>query len=182
MAAQLLQALSSAPVLKDIELRLGQIHKFVLMKANLEICVHTANMEKITGKLCDRLDMLSNALRLEYDSYEAHPTPLPAEAFQRFIYQAYFTLPKKTNQVVESYLGVPFAHADYAVLSIVAELMSTVFLHREVREKGGAYGTGVITDPHKGTISVYSQNDPRHLQTFVAFEKAITKCAQGEFE
>jgi len=182
LAAQLLQALSSVQVLKDVEKRLGLIHRFVLRKANLELCIHTANVENIEGKVCDRLDMLSNALRLEFDDYETLPTQLPAEAFQRFIYQAYFTVPSRTNQVVESFLGVPFAHADYPTLSIVAELMSTLFLHREVREKGGAYGTGVVTDPHKGTITLYSQNDPRSLQTFVGFEKAITQCAQGLFE
>lgn len=169
-------------MLRDIERKLRAIHEFVCRKGNLEVCVHTSDGRKIERVIEDRLDMMSNALKLEFGEYEAEVEKMKEEKFEKFIYQAYFTVKSRTNQVVESFLGVPYAHKDYPLLTLVSELLSATFLHQEVRVKGGARGTGVITDPHKGTISLYSQKDPLSLPTYISFEKAVTQCAQGQFE
>ena len=52
-------------------------------------------------------------------------------------------------------------------------------LHREIREKGGAYGGGSYIDPN-GLLTFFSYRDPHNIQTFQAFEKAIQWGANGE--
>jgi Zn-dependent M16 (insulinase) family peptidase len=46
------------------------------------------------------------------------------------------------NNVSMGLRTVPFIHADSPVLTVASQLLSTLFLHREIREKGGAYGGG----------------------------------------
>ena len=149
---------------------------------NIQILIHASDVARTEGLVCDRVDMLSNALRLENDAYTTQPTKLPVDSFTKFIYQVYLTIPGEMNSVVESFLGVPFTHTDSPILSILGELLSANFLQKEVREKGGAAGAGVVNDPHKCTFSLYSYRDPRNLRTYSSFEKAIVQCVNGQFE
>lgn len=58
-------------------------------------------------------------------------------------------------------------------LLIAAELMKNVFLHKEIREKGGAYGAGASYTPSSGNFHFYAYRDP-HLKTSLdAFYKAV---------
>ena len=42
--------------------------------------------------------------------------------------------------MAQSFRTVPYAHADAAPLLLLGQVLSTCYLHREIREKGGAYG------------------------------------------
>jgi hypothetical protein len=88
----------------------------------------------------------------------------------------------QVNYVIESFRGASYTNPDYPVLTVLSEIMSHNFLHKEIREKGGAYGSGVQNDPHRGTISLYSYRDPNNLKTYQAFEKSIQNCLKGEFD
>lgn len=57
--------------------------------------------------------------------------------------------------------------------------MSLNVLHREIREKGGAYGAGCNFSSN-GVLSFYSYRDPHTLETYNAFEKAIQWASNGE--
>jgi Zn-dependent M16 (insulinase) family peptidase len=86
------------------------------------------------------------------------------------------------NFVAESFLTVPYDHPDCAKLTVLSELLSLNFLHKEVRENGGAYGAGISNDSTKGTFSLYSYRDPNHLKTYTLFEKCINQVSNGEFD
>jgi Zn-dependent M16 (insulinase) family peptidase len=53
--------------------------------------------------------------------------------------------------------------------------MSTHFLHREIREKGGAYGGGARYDPINGVFSFWSYRDPPSSlkNTLTTYDKAL---------
>lgn len=68
-------------------------------------------------------------------------------------------------------LTTPYTTEDYAKLRVLARLLSSKYLHPELREKQGAYGGGarIITD---GVFSFFSYRDPRSLETLDFFDKA----------
>uniref|UniRef100_A0A8C1IT48 Presequence protease, mitochondrial n=1 Tax=Cyprinus carpio TaxID=7962 RepID=A0A8C1IT48_CYPCA len=75
---------------------------------------------------------------------------------------------------------VPFSHADYASLCILARMMTAKFLHGEIREKGGAYGGGARMGGG-GLFSFYSYRDPNSTQTLSAFRGGVEWARAGKF-
>uniref|UniRef100_A0A8C0BZM3 Pitrilysin metalloproteinase 1 n=1 Tax=Buteo japonicus TaxID=224669 RepID=A0A8C0BZM3_9AVES len=94
--------------------------------------------------------------------------------------KTHFVLPFPVNYIGECIRTVPYTAADYASLRILARLMTAKFLHREIREKGGAYGGGAKLG-HNGIFTFYSYRDPNSLATLKTFEKAIKWAKSGEF-
>ena len=66
-------------------------------------------------------------------------------------------------------------------LLAATELLDNVVLHREVREKGGAYGSGASYSPAAGTFHFYSYRDPHLARTRAAFAAALKTIAGGQF-
>ena len=58
--------------------------------------------------------------------------------------------------------------------------MSTEFLHREIREKGGAYGGGSSFVPSAGIFYFSSYRDPNTIETIETFQKACEWAAQPD--
>lgn len=67
-------------------------------------------------------------------------------------------------------------------LLVATDLLENVVLHTEVREKGGAYGSGASYAPATGQFYFYSYRDPHLSRTYHAFLKAIDRIAAGKFE
>ncbi|RUS19477.1 Metalloenzyme, LuxS/M16 peptidase-like protein [Jimgerdemannia flammicorona] len=59
--------------------------------------------------------------------------------------------------------------------------MTTHFLHREIREKNGAYGGGVRYVGLNGLFSFYSYRDPRTLETLQTYGNAVDWVQQRKF-
>lgn len=66
-------------------------------------------------------------------------------------------------------------------LLLVTELLENCYLHKEIREKGGAYGSGASYAPSTGNFYLFSFRDPHLAQTVSHFHKAFEKIAQGNF-
>ncbi|KAI4809398.1 hypothetical protein KUCAC02_018281 [Chaenocephalus aceratus] len=58
-------------------------------------------------------------------------------------------------------------------------MMTSKFLHGEIREKGGAYGGGARMGG--GLFSFYSYRDPNSLQTLSAFRRGVDWAKSGDF-
>lgn len=69
--------------------------------------------------------------------------------------------------------GVALGHPDAMPLAILSVILTHGFLHRAVREQGGAYGGGAQYDMNAGLFRFYSYRDPRFAETFVDFQKSI---------
>ncbi|CAE8614078.1 unnamed protein product [Polarella glacialis] len=87
--------------------------------------------------------------------------------------KAFIAVPTQTNFVAKSMRTVPYSHPDSAPLYLLGQAMSTCFLHKQIREIGGAYGGGSSADPTSGTFVFNSYRDPNSLKTLEAFEKAV---------
>ncbi|CAK8684431.1 unnamed protein product [Clavelina lepadiformis] len=74
-----------------------------------------------------------------------------------------------------------YAKDDSAHLRLLARLATNKFLHREIREKGGAYGGGA-RHGDDGIFRFYSYRDPNVTKTIEAFEKGVDWLISGDFD
>ncbi len=83
--------------------------------------------------------------------------------------------------VVRTFATVPFSHADAPLLLLLGKLLKAGFLHREIREKGGAYGGLTSCDVEGGTFSLLSYRDPHIVRTLRVYDAAAEWAAAGRF-
>ena len=76
---------------------------------------------------------------------------------------------------------VPFTHPDAPALMVMAKLLRADFLHREIREKGGAYGGMAGYNPDGGLFSMLSYRDPHLERTLDVYRQAVEWACQGDF-
>lgn len=66
-------------------------------------------------------------------------------------------------------------------LLLATELLDSCHLHKAIREKGGAYGSGASYAPHTGNFHLYSFRDPNLAKTLDEFQIALEKIGSGKF-
>ena len=64
-------------------------------------------------------------------------------------------------------------HPDVAALTVLGGFLRNGFLHRVIREQGGAYGGGATFDGSTGSFRFYSYRDPRLTETLSDFDASI---------
>jgi presequence protease len=107
-----------------------------------------------------------------------HTVPAPATsdfglAATRHAVQEAWLTSTQVNFCAMAFPTVPSAHADAAALHVLAGFLRNGFLHRSIREQGGAYGGGASQDSGIAAFRFYSYRDPRLSETFDDFRRAI---------
>ena len=87
--------------------------------------------------------------------------------------------PFQVNYLARSFLTVPFSHSDYPYLRILSPLLSSKFLHKQIREKGGAYGGGSVATPN--ALQFFSYRDPNTSNTLEAFSNSVNWVCESSF-
>jgi Zn-dependent M16 (insulinase) family peptidase len=64
-------------------------------------------------------------------------------------------------------------HEDSAALTVLGGILRDNFLHRTIREQGGAYGGGASHDSSTGTFRFFSYRDPRIEGTLSDFDASL---------
>lgn len=77
---------------------------------------------------------------------------------------------------------ISYIHPDAAALNIAAYLFDNLTLHSRIREQGGAYGGGAVSNPTSGNFYFYSYRDPQVVNTIQAFKDAVKAVENGEFD
>lgn len=80
----------------------------------------------------------------------------------------------QVNFCARAYPTVPVEHEDAAALTVLGGVLRNGFLHRAIREQGGAYGGGASQDSGIAAFRFYSYRDPRFTETLADFDSAIT--------
>eukprot|EP01029_Cantina_marsupialis_P004185 TRINITY_DN1414_c1_g8_i3.p1 TRINITY_DN1414_c1_g8~~TRINITY_DN1414_c1_g8_i3.p1 ORF type:complete len:861 (-),score=273.09 TRINITY_DN1414_c1_g8_i3:118-2490(-) len=73
----------------------------------------------------------------------------------------------------------PRLHPDGPALAVAARIMRAKWLHPEIREQGGAYGSGAVNSA--GNFAMFSYFDPHTDRTQGAFDHALEALKNGEF-
>lgn len=79
----------------------------------------------------------------------------------------------QVNFCAKAYPTVPVGHADSAALTVLGGFLRNGFLHRAIREQGGAYGGGVSYDSNAAAFRFFSYRDPRLNATLDDFDHAL---------
>jgi Zn-dependent M16 (insulinase) family peptidase len=83
---------------------------------------------------------------------------------------------------VRIFKTVRFTHPDSPALLVLANYVRDTFLHRELREKGGAYGGYAQAGIGSGTFYFGSYRDPNIVRTYDVFDQAVRWVTDGEIE
>jgi presequence protease len=74
--------------------------------------------------------------------------------------------------VAQSVPTVALGHPDAPTLAALGKMLRSLYLHREIREKGGAYGGFALYNPENGLFSLASYRDPQIVQTLKVYAGA----------
>ena len=88
----------------------------------------------------------------------------------------------QVNFCARAYSTVPVDHPDAASLSVLGGFLRNGYLHRAIREKGGAYGGGAAQDSVNGNFRFFSYRDPRLAETLEDFDKALVWLQETDHE
>ena len=83
--------------------------------------------------------------------------------------------------VAGAFETVRLEHEDAPVLSVISKILRSMYLHREIREKGGAYGGFAIYSSEDGIFYFGSYRDPHIVSTLKAFDGARNFIKSGNF-
>ncbi|MBU2887017.1 insulinase family protein [Gilvimarinus agarilyticus] len=88
----------------------------------------------------------------------------------------------QVNFCAKAYPTVASDHPDAAVLTVLAGILRNGYLHRVIREQGGAYGGGASQDSNSGAFRFFSYRDPRLTETLADFDASIDWLLNSEIE
>lgn len=84
-----------------------------------------------------------------------------------------WTTSTDVNFSARAYPTVPSSHEDTAALTVLGPFLRNGFLHRAIRETGGAYGGGASNDSDTASFRFFSYRDPRLSETLTDFDASI---------
>lgn len=86
----------------------------------------------------------------------------------------------QVNFCAKAYPTVPSEHPDAAALTVLGGFLRNGYLHRAVREQGGAYGGGASQDSNTASFRFYSYRDPRLTETLNDFDQSLVWLQETE--
>ncbi len=76
---------------------------------------------------------------------------------------------------------VRMTHTDGPALTVISKILRSMYLHREIREKGGAYGGFAIYNPEDGLFGFGSYRDPHIVATLKVYAAAAKFIRSGAY-
>ena len=116
-------------------------------------------------------------------------SPVPSPDFKAFtlaagsgcVRQAWI-IDTKVNFCAKAYPTVTIGHPDAAPLAVLGGFLRNGYLHRAIREEGGAYGGGAGHDPGVAAFRFYSYRDPRFQETLDDFDRSLGWLQENKHE
>ncbi len=167
----------SPRVLEKLSETLSEIADALLHRSNIEIAL-VGEKEAIDASIA-LSGMLENGLPedcgengFSAPKFEIAETALPREAW---------TTATTVSFVAQAFRTPTMDHPDAPALAVIAKMMRSLYLHREIREKGGAYGGFAAYNPEDGLFHLASYRDPRIAGTLEAFRGAVDFIRSGQY-
>ncbi|RUA02967.1 MAG: peptidase M16 [Deltaproteobacteria bacterium] len=160
--------------LANLSEKLTRIRKLVFQPENMKTAL--IGKEEVITSAAQRLKArysLSDAAMTAYRTDDLEGTPLPREGW----YTA-----SAVSFVAQAFKTVRMGHEDAPALTVIAKMLRSLYLHREIREKGGAYGGFAAYNTETGIFAMASYRDPHIVATLNAFEGANAYICTGEFK
>jgi len=162
---QLVKDLQNPDAMRQFAVRMGDVHQRLLDGSKQFLLVAEASEE---AALLDSLQQ----------TWGSHPTAAVAgpdfslPAVRDRLGEAWITS-TQVNFNAMAFPTVAGAHPDAAPLTVLAGFLRNGYLHRAIREQGGAYGGGASQDSGLAAFRFYSYRDPRLTETLDDYRRAI---------
>ncbi|KAL3855313.1 hypothetical protein ACJMK2_014529 [Sinanodonta woodiana] len=158
----------------EVITNLQEISKYVMNKDNMRLSLNTTPsfMSSALSEVEEFVNSLPGSVS-PYDIFSKLPGFEPKEVCTQIEF------PFSVNYMSKAVQIVSYTHPDFPILCVLSRLLSWKYLHREIREKGGAYGGGASCTA--GIFSFYSYRDPNSLQTLQTFDRSVEWAAAGKF-
>ncbi|WP_417222611.1 insulinase family protein [Amphritea sp.] len=167
------EALRDEANLKQLAADLQQLHQKMLSAPRRFLIVTEAeHQQQLAESMAARWPSVDNK-----GEFEALSLPSTREAVQQA-----WTTSTQVNFCAKAYPTVPVEHPDAAALTVLGDFLRNGFLHRVVREQGGAYGGGAGQDSADAVFRFFSYRDPRLTETLDDFDASIAWVLNSELE
>lgn len=163
---------------EDLEINFDMMMRKIVQKKRLSFCIHSDNENK--SYINKRIQALIKELELSFKLFKAQDMMPTETEYSHHFRKDYVALPSNVNYVIESFNIPGFNHPDFAKINVMAKLLGSKYLHKYIRESGGAYGSGASVSRNK-VLSLYSYRDPKTLETFLNFEKGVKMVSEHDF-
>jgi Zn-dependent M16 (insulinase) family peptidase len=167
------EAIRDEGKLKQLASSLEQLHQKILNAPRRFLIVTEAEHQQTMA------ETLAAQWQTAVDDSGFQPFTLPST--RKGVKQAW-TTSTQVNFCAKAYPTVPVEHPDAAALTVLGDFLRNGFLHRVVREKGGAYGSGAGQDSADAVFRFFSYRDPRLSETLADFDASLTWLQSSELE
>jgi len=124
----------------------------------------------------------SLASKLEQDSQQIPHFNPPQIKFSKAMPREGWGTETSVSFVAKTFNTVRMEHADAPGLAVISKMLRSLYLHREIREKGGAYGGFAVYSLENGLFSLASYRDPHILATLEVFERSNQFITSGDYQ
>ncbi len=135
-------------------------HLFRAGEARICITADQDQIQDLERRVTELLEAMPNAA---LSTSSALPNPSPRQFVARST-----AVPVAFDAVV--FKTVPYVHPDAPALLALGEYLRARYTHKEIREKGGAYGGFASANREDGTFVFASYRDPHIKRTFEVFD------------
>ena len=160
--------------LKTLIEDLKTIQNSIFRSSNLKVCV-TSESDQLEG-----LESRVTALLTTFP--EQMPTTQASDIEILEIHAAARSIAAPVAYNALMFKTVPFTHPDAAPLCVLGDYVRSRYAHKEIREKGGAYGGFAVGNQERGTFSLISYRDPHIKRTFDIFQETAHWVLENEIE
>lgn len=166
--------------LRSIARSLSVIGKTVFTRENIKIALigedqSVSEAASATARVYEKLEKKPEGL----DSADGFGSPgidigasIPREGWSTSTAVSFVARTFKTRRL---------GHEDAPALAVISKILRALYLHREIREKGGAYGGFALYDREDGLFCFGSYRDPHILSTLNVYDQAPRFLASGDF-
>lgn len=162
----------SEDALKDLSEKFAQIAATVLKQDNLQIALIGEN--DVLPEAATTITSIQNKLPLgtAVAGTDASFSPPSIAVPSSTPHEGWYTA-SAVSFVAKCFPTVRMGHPDAPALAIISKLLKSLYLHKEIREKGGAYGGFSVYNSETGLFCLASYRDPHILSTLNVFDTAM---------
>jgi len=158
-------SLKNPAELDQLMSELSSLHEAILKGTEFQVAT-IADHEHLEGALAAAADAVGT-LNSGTASALWQPEPI------REARSEYWVTNTAVNFCAKAFPTVASGHADAPLLTVLAAVLRNGYLHRAIREQGGAYGGGASHDGNIGAFRFFSYRDPRVAGTLDDFDAAV---------
>jgi len=168
---QLDDTLNDASATANLADKLEQIHRLVMSTPRQHLLI--SENERQAEISNDLARVWSTSPDTPEAATGSDATPLILPQVNNMSNRQLWITNTQVNFCAKAYPTVANDHSDAPALEVLGGFLRNGFLHRAIREQGGAYGGGASHDADIAAFRFYSYRDPRLQETLDDFDHAV---------